>query len=69
MAAATTIAVSANTKSRLEALKVPGLTFDDVINFALDRLDPKEVKALYQEWQAHAFKTLMSSGRVRKAKS
>jgi hypothetical protein len=68
MSAATTIAVAPGTKSRLEALKVPGLTFDDVINFALDRLDPKEVKALYEAWQEQAFKTLMSSRRVRKAK-
>lgn len=64
----TTIAVAPKTKDRLEALKVPGLTFDDVINFALDHLDPREVKKLYEDWQAEAFARLMASGKVRKAK-
>lgn len=65
----TTIAVAPKTKDRLESLKVPGLTFDDVINFALDHLDPREVKKLYEDWQAEAFAKLMASGKVRKAKS
>lgn len=68
MTAATTIAVAPTTKDRLESLKVPGLTFDDVINFALDHLDPKEVKKLYEEWQKRAFERLMASGKARKAK-
>lgn len=50
----TTIQVRRATVERLGALKLPGLTYEDVINFALDKLPPEEIEAHYREWQKEA---------------
>lgn len=50
----TTIQVHKSTVDRLSALKLPGLTYEDVINFALDKLPPEEIEAFYREWQKEA---------------
>lgn len=52
------IQVHLETHERLTALKLPGLTYEDVINFALDKLPPEEVKAHYEQWQKEAWKKL-----------
>ncbi len=52
------IQVHGETHERLTALKLPGLTYEDVINFALDHLPPEEVEAHYQAWQKEAWKKL-----------
>ena len=64
----TTIQVRRQTADRLNALKVPGLTYDDVIDLALDHLPPEEIKRLFAEWQAEALSKLSSSPSVRGAK-
>src|SRR5581483_11798420 len=55
----TTIWVKRTTADRLGALKIPGLTYDDVINFALDRIPPKDLKDLYEAWQRESLEKLL----------
>ncbi len=62
--ASTTIQVSRDTAERLSSLKIPGLTYDDVIRFALDRLPPKEIQRLFNEWQEEAFTRLLANPKV-----
>lgn len=52
------IQVHSPTHERLTALKLPGLTYEDVINFALDSLSPAEVAAHYANWQREAMAKL-----------
>jgi len=52
------IQVHGDTHARLTALKLPGFTYEDVINFALDKLPPEEVQSHYQAWQKEAWTTL-----------
>lgn len=54
----TTIQVRRSTASRMSALRALGLTYDDVINFALDGLSEKEIDRLVREWQADVFAKL-----------
>jgi hypothetical protein len=61
--AVTTIQVHKPTVDRLSALKLPGLTYEDVINFALDKLPPAELEALYRAWQKDAMAKLAGAGR------
>lgn len=63
----TTIQVDRSTAERLKALKAPGLTYDDVINLALDHLPPEEIVDLFEQWQKEALQALESDPRVRKA--
>lgn len=64
----TTIQVRRPTADRLNALKAVGLTYDDVINFALDHVPPEEIRRLFETWQAEALSKLRADARVRKAK-
>lgn len=57
------IQVHAPTHARLTALKLPGLTYEDVINFALDHLSEDEIAAHYQAWQKEAMQTLQGISR------
>lgn len=59
MAETTTIQVSKETAARLRALKVPGLTYDDVIRFALQNLPPEEVRRRFEAWQAQCSRILL----------
>lgn len=63
----TTIQVRRDTAERLKAIKIPGLTYDDVINLALDSLPPEEIEELFEEWQKESFAALKKNPRVRKA--
>lgn len=65
----TTIQVRRETAERLSSLKLPGLTYDDVIALALDHLPPHEVRRLFEAWQAEALSKLQRSPGVRKAKT
>lgn len=65
-AATTTIQVSRRTAARLRAIRIPGLTYDDVINLALDRFPPDEIEQLFEEWQAESFAKLLRDPRVKK---
>lgn len=64
----TTIQVRRPTLDRLNAVKIPGLTYDDVINFALNHLTPNEVQKLYEDWQKAALAKLLKDPRVRPTK-
>ncbi|MEK6975167.1 MAG: hypothetical protein AABY18_02355 [Candidatus Thermoplasmatota archaeon] len=66
MAATTTIQVSKETVKRLSAMKIPGLTYDDVIRFALDRIPPEELRKLFSQWQEEAFAALLANPKVRR---
>jgi hypothetical protein len=68
MAKNTTIQVSRETAERMKALRTLGLTYDDVINLALDRFPPGEMKTLFAQWQAESFAKLKASGRVYRVK-
>lgn len=57
------IQVHGTTHERLTALKLPGLTYEDVINFALDKLSQEEIEAHYREWQKEAMAKLSAAGR------
>ncbi|MFO1532194.1 MAG: hypothetical protein ABR562_00620 [Thermoplasmatota archaeon] len=57
------IQVHVPTHDRLTALKLPGLTYEDVINFALDSLSRKEVAAHYEAWQKEAMAKLAAVSR------
>ena len=57
------IQVHAPTHDRLTALKLPGLTYEDVINFALDHLSHDEVAAHYAAWQKEAMQKLKGVAR------
>lgn len=66
----TSIQVHKPTVARLAALKLPGMSYEDVINFALDKLPQKELQSLYAEWQREAMATLGRSSRpLRKKKA
>lgn len=66
----TTIQVHKPTVERLSALKLPGLTYEDVINFALDKLPQKEIEAFYHEWQKESMAKLSAASRpLRRRKS
>ena len=52
------VQVHTQTHERLTALKLPGLTYEDVINFALDHLSEDEIKRLYEDWQKEALAKL-----------
>lgn len=62
------IQVHAPTHERLTALKLPGLTYEDVINFALDHLTEDEIAAHYQAWQKEAMQKLSKVSRPVKGK-
>lgn len=64
----TTVQLRKRTAQRLNSLKVPGLTYDDVINLALDNLPPAKIEALFEEWQTEALQALKENPKVRKAK-
>lgn len=57
------IQVHAPTHERLTALRVPGLTYEDVINFALDHLSPDDIAQHYQAWQKEAMQKLSKVSR------
>lgn len=57
------VQVHAATHERLTALKLPGLTYEDVINFALDHLAPEEIAAHYEAWQKDAMRRLAQASR------
>ena len=59
----TTIQVHKPTVERLSALKMPGLTYEDVINFALDKLPQKELETFYAEWQKESLAKLSGAAR------
>lgn len=63
------IQVHEPTHERLTALKLPGLTYEDVINFALDKLPPEDIKAWYREWQKDAMAKLSAVSRPLKRKA
>ncbi|MHB8584817.1 MAG: hypothetical protein ACYDDF_03130 [Thermoplasmatota archaeon] len=65
----TTIQVHKPTVERLSALKLPGLTYEDVINFALDKLPPQELEKLYADWQKEAIAKLSRSSRPLRRKT
>jgi hypothetical protein len=46
------------THERLTALKLPGLTYEDVINMALDHLSKADIEAHYAAWQKEAMAKL-----------
>ena len=52
------VQVRTETHERLTALKIPGLTYDDVINLALDSLTPEAIAKHYAEWQKDAMRKL-----------
>ncbi len=52
------IQVHGTTHERLTALRLPGLTYEDVINFALDHLSDDEIAKHYQSWQKEAMQKL-----------
>ena len=64
----TTVQLRRATAERLNALKVPGLTYDDVINFALDHVPPEEIRKLFDRWQDEALAKLKTSDRVKPGK-
>jgi hypothetical protein len=64
----TTIQVRRPTAERLNALKAAGLTYDDVINLALDYVPPAEIQRLFEAWQAQALASLKADPRVRKGR-
>lgn len=57
------IQVHAPTHERLTALRVPGLTYEDVINFALDHLSQDDIAKHYQAWQKEAMQKLSKVSR------
>lgn len=57
------VQVHASTHERLSALRLPGLTYEDVINFALDHLSQEEITAHYEAWQKEAMRTLSKVAR------
>lgn len=59
----TTIRVHKKTAERIAMYKIPGLSNEDVINFALDRLDPTELAKLYRAWQEEAIAKLSAVSR------
>lgn len=61
------IQVHGPTHERLTALKLPGLTYEDVINFALDGLTAAEIQRHYEAWQKEAFAKLQRVSRQIKA--
>ena len=63
----TTIRVHKETLERLAAVRIPGLTNEDVINFALDNIPPEKLRSLYSEWQREAMEKLMGNARVMEA--
>lgn len=65
----TTIQVRRPTAKRLNGLRAVGLTYDDVINFALDHVPPDEIRRLFEDWQAEALAKLEADPRVRKGKA
>lgn len=64
----TSIQLHRSTVERLQALKVPGLTYEDVINLALNHLPRREVERLYREWLDTSFAKLVRHPGVRPAK-
>lgn len=46
------------THERLSALRLPGLTYEDVIVMALDHLSEDDIKAHYGAWQKEAMARL-----------
>lgn len=62
----TTIQVSKPTADRLAALKVPGLTYDDVIKFLLDGVSAEQIRTLFREWQESALKKILTDPSVRR---
>ena len=64
--ATTTIQVSKETAKRLNSMKIPGLTYDDVIRFALDQVSPEELRRVFAAWQKEAFATLLNHPKVRR---
>jgi len=52
------VQVHTPTHERLTALKLPGLTYEDVINMALDHLSKKDIEAHYAAWQKEAMAKL-----------
>lgn len=63
------IQVHGPTHERLTALKLPGLTYEDVINFALDHIPPSEIEAFYKEWQKDAMAKLTKVSRPLRRKT
>src|SRR5581483_53025 len=63
----TTIRVHKETADRLAAIKIPGLSNEDVINFALDNVPPEKLRELYSEWQKQALEKLFSDPRITQA--
>jgi hypothetical protein len=61
------IQVHGPTHERLTALKLPGLTYEDVINFALDGLTPPQIQHHYEAWQKEAYTKLQRVSRQIKA--
>lgn len=61
----TTIQVLKSTAERMSSLRSLGLTYDDVINLALDAMPPEEIRRLFSQWQAEAFAKIRADPRVR----
>lgn len=57
------IQVHGDTHERLTALRLPGLTYEDVIKFALDKIPPEEIQSHYQQWQKEAWEKLSKTSR------
>ncbi|MEK6974878.1 MAG: hypothetical protein AABY18_00885 [Candidatus Thermoplasmatota archaeon] len=57
------VQVHASTHERLTALRLPGLTYEDVINFALDHLSEDEIAKHYAAWQKEAMAKLSKVSR------
>ena len=57
------VQVRTETHERLTALKVPGLTYDDVINLGLDSLTPEAIAKHYAEWQKEAMRRLSAASK------
>lgn len=55
------IQVRPRTHDRLTALRLPGLTYEDVINFAIDHISREDLAQHYAQWQQQAMETLTKS--------
>ncbi|MHB8633500.1 MAG: hypothetical protein ACYDBQ_05955 [Thermoplasmatota archaeon] len=61
------IQVRPSTHERLTALRLPGLTYEDVINFAIDHISREELANHYAQWQQQAMQTLSMPSKPRAA--
>jgi predicted acetyltransferase len=64
----TTIQVRGSTIERLQALKIGGLSYDEVINLALDHFPEEELRKLHEAWVKEALAKLRRDPSVTQGK-